>query len=756
MPSAKTPMATVEQSSPSKVPILHPGDISPSIMRTFEHGCRNYFIHKKIPADDQVSLIIGGILDSRAADWISADRNCLIALSFDSFMIEFRTNYLAEDWEEDTLWELLSMTQGTNSFWDFAVAIQSKNSLLRDTTSHLPNDKLHQQIGAGMELRLSKKVSSEKLNQVADFRKWLNEVKRCDEALRAEREEYERIAKENRDVSRRANTPSDPSSHRTPYTSSSAIPSVPRKQCPKLLDSERKLLNDNEGCVKCRHFFVNHRAAECPNDFPNLATYKTLVQADVDRVKRNRSKRVATVTATTLPEDVSSSSMETPPHPVAAVLGMSRNPIAYVTPNASSVLDRSFNGDSNSISTFSVSNPSSPKATTSLKDASPLHVSHLYWCCLTSSNNDDFPLTFDALIDHGSSTVLISEEYVCKLGLRRKCLLKPYTAELAMENNGQKVEVEFSEYVKLQLHDPSSYWSLKTARAIVAPGLCSPMILGLPFLSHNDIVVDASARTVIDKKCGFDLLHPVAPAPPPPMKKKLRTFFTELQEDRKLMVAELNMVCHDRLQNTQCQFEKVNPVDPIAAVRQRVEVLAAQNELRHLGDQMKSEFKEVFSEIPHINDLPTEVYCRIRLKDASKCVHTRTYSTPQKYREAWATLIQQHLDAGRIRPSNSAHASPAFIVPKSDATVLPRWVNDYCILNVNTILNAHPLPRVDDILADCAKGKIWSKLDMTNSFFQTKVHPDDVHLTAVTTLFGLYEWLAMPMGLRNSLPIHQH
>jgi hypothetical protein len=44
---------------------------------------------------------------------------------------------------------------------------------------------------------------------------------------------------------------------------------------------------------------------------------------------------------------------------------------------------------------------------------------------------------------------------------------------------------------------------------------------------------------------------------------------------------------------------------------------------------------------------------------------------------------------------------------------------------------------------------------MTNSFFQTRVHPDDVHLTAVTTLFGLYEWLAMPMGLRNSPAIHQ-
>ena len=36
-----------------------------------------------------------------------------------------------------------------------------------------------------------------------------------------------------------------------------------------------------------------------------------------------------------------------------------------------------------------------------------------------------------------------------------------------------------------------------------------------------------------------------------------------------------------------------------------------------------------------------------------------------------------------------------------------------------------------------------------------QVHPDNVHLTAVMMPFGLYEWLAMSMGLRNSPPIHQ-
>jgi hypothetical protein len=129
MQNNKTPMASVDQTSPSKVPILSAGDISPQVMRQFEHGCMNFFIQKVIP-NDQVSLIIGSIMDTCVNDWIVSDRDCLVALPFSAFMSEFRLNYLAEDWEEDTLHELLAMTQGTSSFWDYAIAIHSKNSLL--------------------------------------------------------------------------------------------------------------------------------------------------------------------------------------------------------------------------------------------------------------------------------------------------------------------------------------------------------------------------------------------------------------------------------------------------------------------------------------------------------------------------------------------------------------------------------------------------------------------------------------------------
>jgi hypothetical protein len=86
---------------------------------------------------------------------------------------------------------------------------------------------------------------------------------------------------------------------------------------------------------------------------------------------------------------------------------------------------------------------------------------------------------------------------------------------------------------------------------------------------------------------------------------------------------------------------------------------------------MKTKYSDVFDTIPHLDKLPIDIYCRIKLKDPHKTHAICSYSTPSKYKEAWAELIQQHLDAGHIQPSNSVHASPAFIVPKADPLVLP-------------------------------------------------------------------------------------
>jgi hypothetical protein len=43
--------------------------------------------------------------------------------------------------------------------------------------------------------------------------------------------------------------------------------------------------------------------------------------------------------------------------------------------------------------------------------------------------------------------------------------------------------------------------------------------LGLPFLSHNNLVIDHALRKAVDIKLGCDLLNPTPPAEPSPLKR---------------------------------------------------------------------------------------------------------------------------------------------------------------------------------------------------------------------------------------------
>jgi len=118
-------------------------------------------------------------------------------------------------------------------------------------------------------------------------------------------------------------------------------------------------------------------------------------------------------------------------------------------------------------------------------------------------------------------------------------------------------------------------------------------------------------------------------------------------------------------------------------------------------------------------------------------------------------ILDLRLSQGFIRPSHSQFVSPSFIVPKSDPSALPRWVCDYRVLNSNTLPDNYPMPKISEILSNCGRGKIWSKIDLTDSYFQTQVHPNDIHKTAVSTPCGLFEWTVMPMGFCNAPAIQQ-
>ena len=100
-----------------------------------------------------------------------------------------------------------------------------------------------------------------------------------------------------------------------------------------------------------------------------------------------------------------------------------------------------------------------------------------------------------------------------------------------------------------------------------------------------------------------------------------------------------------------------------------------------------------------------------------------------------------------IRPSKSPYSSPLHIVLKKE---IDDWTScgDYRSLNHITVRDSYPMPQLS---MDKLNGrKVFSKLYLVKAYHQIPIHSDDVEKTAVTTTFGLFEFIRMPFGLNNA------
>ena len=456
------------------------GEISPKVIREFEVRCAVYFMNVKggVTDDQKVKKLLGSFKNTLVNDWMSTECDRLIQLPFSDFMEEFRERWLPANWEQTVLTQMLGkhLDPAKSTFEAWAAQILSHNVSLRGTKSHMTDKALRRQLEIMLDEELRTLACEANVAEIVTLKDWMAKVKELDNRRQID---LKRMAQffdaASIRAAKRQNTGSYPNSrgpnlssnNRSNFTrnnASTASSSNPLLYPPRLTDEERRLLHDHEGCLKCREFYIGHHAKQCTVTLSGK-DYKVRTLADALRAKAKTGTRAPTIAATTEAE----SGRTTPaPDLVAAVFPQS----------AMIVADKSLS-DSSDTSVSSVS-------------AAPLKGKHFIWTCQLNNAADRLSLKTRALIDGGAHMVLICPDIATRLALPTFPLSDPEQVNVAMESPNQIKKL--THYVILEPSSLDNLFLSHPLHAVIAPGLCMPIILGLPFLTVNKIVCNYAAR----------------------------------------------------------------------------------------------------------------------------------------------------------------------------------------------------------------------------------------------------------------------
>ncbi|KAK0236507.1 hypothetical protein EDD85DRAFT_791801 [Armillaria nabsnona] len=465
-------------------------------------------------------------------------------------MTAFRDRFLPSTWKKDLANEIWQETMAPGSiFIDWIEHLQGHNGLLASYPEFITNDvflsNLHGRISKPLQDAI---CNIPEIRECNDLDAWTKLVTVQDDELRCKRKELEDVveammATHNKRIHVVETTPTTV----TPSTSTSASTSTatsstyrPPPQChpnstpsagsssntqypyryQSCLEADKHaMLTLNEGCFACRDIDIpkaEQGYGKCKGCPPPAEGYECRTPEWVIRRHADKAKGIPLFTIAVVNTATPATPVTVPnnaPAPAAAVqvLATMAWPVAAAIPaNDTGVLNATnadgSKADANlSIDFEAVSRPFSV----------PFAVPHLLWMCAienrdTSAQNPCTDIT--ALVDDGAHLVLIRPQLVDHLKL--KCCLLPEPIEIGVAMSDSPFPAcRLTEWVKLKPHNITNAWPSHTVRAIITPGLCSDVILGLLFLEANQIVIDHHACTIIAKQTGFDLLHPQTPIP---------------------------------------------------------------------------------------------------------------------------------------------------------------------------------------------------------------------------------------------------
>ena len=110
--------------------------------------------------------------------------------------------------------------------------------------------------------------------------------------------------------------------------------------------------------------------------------------------------------------------------------------------------------------------------------------------------------------------------------------------------------------------------------------------------------------------------------------------------------------------------------------------------------------------------------------------------------------LQEMLESGAIRPSQSAWCNTVVLVWKKDGGL--QFCINFCHLNAHMKKDSYPLPRIQEVLESLVGAGHFSCLDLKSGFWQIKMEEASKQYTAFTVgNLGVFKCNCMPFVICN-------
>ena len=141
---------------------------------------------------------------------------------------------------------------------------------------------------------------------------------------------------------------------------------------------------------------------------------------------------------------------------------------------------------------------------------------------------------------------------------------------------------------------------------------------------------------------------------------------------------------------------------------------------------------------------------RLELKPGATPKFSRPRSVPYALHEKVRLELNRLEELGILKKvQSSSWAAPIVVVDKPNGKI--RICGDYKVaLNSNLVVDQYPLPRPEDMFATLEGGVLYTKMDLSQAYFQLELEESSQELVTITTIQGLYRYTRLPFGVASA------